>query len=84
MNKFDGQFNKKQFEEDHQMDLSQLSEPTRIELIQLETQLDKDNLTRGERRRIQNKRNKLKARIKATQQQDDPCDKYSYLKLKEK
>ena len=44
--------------------MSDLEEEQKKELLDLEMQIEKDNLTRGERRRLQNKRNVLKAKIK--------------------
>lgn len=44
--------------------MSDLEEDQKKELLDLEMQIEKDNLTRGERRRLQNKRNVLKAKIK--------------------
>lgn len=65
------------------MDFDQLSEHTRVELIKMEMQLDDDNLTRGQRRRLQNKRNKLKAKIKTFQLTDNHHSKYDELKAEE-
>mgnify|MGYP001342956055 FL=1 len=44
--------------------MSDLDEDQRKELVELEMQIEQANLTRGERRRLQNKRNVLKAKIK--------------------
>ena len=54
----------KEYQEDNDFNLSDLEEDQRKELLELEMQIEKDNLTRGERRRLQNKRNVLKAKIK--------------------
>lgn len=54
----------KAFPEDQEFNLSDLEEDQRKELLDLEMQIEKENLTRGERRRLQNKRNVLKAKIK--------------------
>jgi hypothetical protein len=54
----------KEYQEDNEFNLSDLEEDQRKELLELEMQIEKDNLTRGERRRLQNKRNVLKAKIK--------------------
>ena len=56
--------NGKDYQEDNDFNLSDLEEDQRRELVELEMQIEKDNLTRGERRRLQNKRNVLKAKIK--------------------
>jgi hypothetical protein len=56
--------NGKEYLEDNDFNLSDLEEEQRRELVELEMQIEKDNLTRGERRRLQNKRNVLKAKIK--------------------
>ena len=54
----------KEHHEDNDFNLSDLEEEQKKELLDLEMQIEKDNLTRGERRRLQNKRNVLKAKIK--------------------
>ena len=66
------------------MDLSQLSEDTRRELVDLEIQLASNTLTRGSRRQLQNKRNKLKARIKANLLTGEQEAKLAELKIEEK
>lgn len=55
---------KKEYGEDNDINLSELDEDQRKELVDLEMQIEQANLTRGERRRLQNKRNVLKAKIK--------------------
>ena len=54
----------KEHHEDNDFNLSDLEEEQKKELLDLEMQIERDNLTRGERRRLQNKRNVLKAKIK--------------------
>lgn len=56
--------NQKDYNEDNDLNLSDLDEDQRKELVELEMQIEQANLTRGERRRLQNKRNVLKAKIK--------------------
>lgn len=77
-------FDRKLFEEDNDMDMSQLSENKRTELIKLEVQLNDPQLTRGQRRRLQNKRNKLKAKIKASLNTDSSEQKFAELQEEEK
>ena len=60
-------FDRTQFEQNNKMNLSQLSDDTRKEIIELEMKLESTTLTRGYRRQLQNKRNKMKARIKVNQ-----------------
>ena len=52
------------YKEDNGINLSDLDEDQKKELVELEKQIERDDLTRGERRRLQNKRNVLKAKIK--------------------
>lgn len=70
------------------MDLSLVSDRTRSHLIDLETQLnDGEHLTRGQRRQLQNKRNKIKAKIKEDQQRlagSNGDSRYCKLKADEK
>jgi len=54
----------KEYKEDIGINLSELDEDQKRELLDLDRQIEKDDLTRGERRRLQNKRNVLKAKIK--------------------
>ena len=62
--KKNNRMNCKDYQEDNDFNLSDLDEEQRKELVELEMQIEKDSLTRGERRRLQNKRNVLKAKIK--------------------
>ena len=53
------------YNDDNDINLSDLEdEDQKRELMDLELQIENDQLTRGERRRLQNKRNVLKAKIK--------------------
>ena len=56
--------NNKDYQEDNDLNLSDLDEDQKKELLELEAQIENESLTRGERRRLQNKRNVLKAKIK--------------------
>lgn len=52
------------YKEDNGINLSDLEDDQKKELLELEKQIEREDLTRGERRRLQNKRNVLKAKIK--------------------
>ena len=52
------------YKEDNGINLSDLEDEQKQELVELERQIEREDLTRGERRRLQNKRNVLKAKIK--------------------
>ena len=56
--------NNKDYQEDNDLNLSDLDEDQKKELLELEAQIENESLTRGERRRLQKKRNVLKAKIK--------------------
>ena len=53
-------FDLRNFEEMNQLDLSLIPESMKNRLINLEVSLKDDNLLRGKRRMLQNRRNKLK------------------------
>ena len=53
------------YQVDEEINLSDIEDKEKKrELVELEFQIDNDDLTRGERRRLQNKRNVLRAKIK--------------------
>jgi hypothetical protein len=62
--------------------MSDLEEDQRRELLELEMQIENENLTRGERRRLQNKRNVLKAKIKKELETENHKSKISKLQKK--
>lgn len=69
----------KSFQEDEDLNLSDLEEHYRTELLELEMQIENENLTRGERRRLQNKRNVLKTKIKKDLETENHKTKISKL-----
>ena len=69
----------KSYQEDEDLNLSDLEEDQRRELLELEMQIENENLTRGERRRLQNKRNVLKAKIKKELETENHKSKISKL-----
>lgn len=74
--------NNKEYQEDNDLALSDLEENQRKELLDLEMQIESENLTRGERRRLQNKRNVLKAKIKKELETEGHKQKISKLQKK--
>ena len=72
----------KEYQEDNDIALSDIDEDQRKELLSLELQIDSENLTRGERRRLQNKRNVLKAKIKKELETENHKSKISKLQKK--
>ncbi len=59
--------------------MSDLEDDQRKELQDLESQIENENLTRGERRRLQNKRNVLKSKIKKELETENHKSKISKL-----
>ena len=55
----------------------------RKKLIDLEVRLQRETLTRGMRRHLQNKRNKLKAQLRRLQSNDSDTQKIMKLKKEE-
>ena len=72
----------KSYQEDDDLNMSDLDEDQRKELQDLEADIEKDSLTRGERRRLQNKRNVLKSKIKKELETENHKSKISKLQKK--
>lgn len=62
--------------------MSDLDDDQRLELQELEKQIENEGLTRGERRRLQNKRNVLKAKLKKELETENHKQKISKLQKK--
>ena len=56
--------NHQEYKKDNDINLSDLEDDQRKELLDLEHKIDNKDLSRGERRRLQNRRNVLKAKFK--------------------
>jgi|TARA_B110001450_G_C17492171_1_gene428793 hypothetical protein len=72
----------KSYQEDDDLNMSDLDEDQRKELQDLETHIENESLTRGERRRLQNKRNVLKSKIKKELETENHKSKISKLQKK--
>ena len=70
------------YKKDNDLNLSDLDEEQRNELLDLEDKIENGNLSRGERRRHQNKRNVLKIKYKKDQELESQISKISKLQKK--
>ena len=71
------------FDEWKMMDLSTISDRTKGQIIKLEMELQNEDNTRKQRRHLQNKRNRLKAKIGASQKAVDSENLITTLKDQE-